>query len=667
MSIQFAPGSDLSMGAAYMPPPNFGNWVTLGELLRRTNIRDVEKKPAIMMAAHALESFIVGPHGTAWPNFSLTGSENDRNAAFQLVLSAEPMMSQWGIVPDRSITTSQNYESYTDTQTQRYWSLDAIKKAFSDRGITLAYDPTRQKGNFYSTQSWSVQFGVLNAATGEVLHEFRVGEGSLGSAMWKGFILPAASILVGQYASAVGAFIAPTASAGTQAIVGSATISGANTALRGGDFGDVIESAIVGAAGGAAKPYIADAIDYVASLAPGQLADVAGAAEIAYQEQVGIDLGVAQAGAIYDFGLSEAASAAELLTPPVPVVPDLAIESAADAAALASEIQPATVHESLVDAEFLSELLAPVQTAPIVGPPDPSSGGSWGRRTSIFSRRASITGGSFESAESAAAIWGPSIDQVAFPTVDTVAPVIPAEVLPLTPPTIIESAPITTPDIIESVGSAVDNIEGDYDWLFGYSNPVADFSTQTPIPFEDSIGDFFEFNPIDLEGIDAGYIPTAQDVASNVGYVEAGSFQPVANTQATFDQIIRNVTVAAGTALTLVRAWREIDGPEPNTTAQARVGGSIVRANPDGTITSTNAAGQTIRTLPPKGQPQMTTDGSMIVNNGDGTYTRILPSGQTSVQRYGSAPAAASMFSGLSTPLLIGAGALLVFAAARSR
>jgi hypothetical protein len=141
----------------------------------------------------------------------------------------------------------------------------------------------------------------------------------------------------------------------------------------------------------------------------------------------------------------------------------------------------------------------------------------------------------------------------------------------------------------------------------------------------------------------------------------------VANTQSTFDQIIRNVTVAAGTALTLVRAWREIDGPEPNTVAQARVGGSIVRANPDGTITSTNAAGQTIRTLPAKGQPQMATDGSMIVNNGDGSYTRITPDGRTTVQRYGTTPAASSGIAGISTPLLIGAGALLVFAVAGGR
>jgi hypothetical protein len=654
------------------------SWITLPELLQRTGIKEIARSSFPFGTAHQTQIVPVGV---------LTGSENDRNAAIELIISAEPMMVEWGIVPDKSITTSYDYESYTDSQTTRYWSLGAIQKAFSDRGIVLAYDPTRQKGNFYSSRSWSVQFGVLNAATGEVLYEFRKGEGSFGSALWKGFVLPAASILVGQYASAIGAFIAPGASAGTQAIVGSAAVSGASTALRGGDFGDVVESAILGAAGGAAKPYIADAIDYVASLAPGQLADVAGAAEIAYQEQVGIDLGVAQAGAIYDFGLSETAAAAELLTSPAPVVTDLAIESAADAAALASEIQPATVSESLdfaeaaaaeaaMEAAFAAELLAPVSTAPFVETPPPppvvesTSSGRWGRR-SIFRRPS--TGGSFEAAEAAAIsqemVRSGSVltDQVAFPTVETVAPVVPAEVLPLGPSTVIESAPITSTDIIESVGAAVDNIEGDYDWLFGYSDPVADFATQDPILFEDSLGDFFEFNPIDLTDIEAGYIPSAGDVASNVGYVEAGSFQPVANTQATFDTIIRNVTVAAGTALTLVRAWREIDGPEPNTTAQARVGGSIVRANPDGTITSTNAAGQTIRTLPPTGQPQMATDGSMIVNNGDGTYTRILPSGQTSTQRYGSAPAAASMFSGLSTPLLIGAGALLVFAAARSR
>ena len=641
MSIQFAPGSDLSMGPAYMPPPSFGAWLTLQQLLDRTNIRDIAREPEPMLAAHATRPVPVGPVGMPWASYFLSGSENDRNATVELVAAAGPMMEQWGVLPDREIVTSYQYESYTDERVTRWWSIPAITKAFSDRGITLAYDPTRQKGNFYSTRSWSAQFGVLSVATGQVLHEFTVAEGSLGSAMWRGFVLPAASILVGQYASAIGGFIAPTASAGTQAIVGSAAVSGASTALRGGDFGDVIQSAILGAAGGAAKPYIADAIDYVASLAPGQLADVAGAAEIAYQEQVGIDLGVAQAGAIYDFE---------------------ALSAAADAAALASEIQAATV----------AELLAPVSTVPIFGPPAPgeispppsTSSGRWGRRSSIFGKRSSLFGGSYEYAELAA---DPLLDQVAFPPVDTVAPVVPAEVLPLGPSTVIQSAPITSADITESVGSAVDNIESDYDWLFGYSDPVADFATQNPILFEDSLGDFFEFNPIDFADIEAGYIPTAQDVASNVGYVETGSFQPVANNQAVFDQVVRNVTVAAGTALTLVRAWREIDGPEPNTTVQARVSGSIVRANPDGTITSTNSAGQTIRTLPPTGQPQMTTDGSMIVNNGDGTFTRILPSGQTSVQRYGSAPAAASMFSGASVPLLIGAGALLVFVAARSR
>lgn len=632
MSIQFAPGVDLGMGPVYMPQaepvaPNYGAWITLLELLQRTGTTDLAREMMAMAAAGSTQATLIG---------SGAGTKNDRSATLELLGTAETMMAQWGIPKDRSGPVIAGYnDGAVEYGTIEWWSVPTIVEAFASKGIVLAYDPTRQKGNFYSTRSWSAQFGVLNAATGEVLHEFRVGEGSLGSAMWKGFVLPAASILVGQYASAIGAFIAPGAYAGTQAIVGSAAVSGASTALRGGDFGDVVESAILGAAGGAAKPYIADAIDYVASLAPGQLADVAGAAEIAYQEQVGIDLGVAQAGAIYDFGLSETAAAAELLTSPAPVVTDLAIESAADAAALASEIQPATVSESLdfaeaaaakaaMEAAFAAELLAPVSTAPVT-------------------------------------------DQVAFPMTDTVAPVVPAEVLPLGPSTVIESAPITSTDIIESVGAAVDNIEGDYDWLFGYSDPVADFATQDPILFEDSLGDFFEFNPIDLTDIEAGYIPSAGDVASNVGYVEAGSFQPVANTQVTFDTIIRNVTVAAGTALTLVRAWREIDGPAPNTTAQARVGGSIVRANPDGTITSTNAAGQTIRTLPPTGQPQMTTDGSMIVNNGDGTYTRILPSGQTSTQRYGSAPAAASMFSGLSTPLLIGAGALLVFAAARSR
>jgi hypothetical protein len=544
-------------------------------------------------------------------------------------------------------------------------TIDEESKDFLSNSAILAIEDFRRQGYDVVRNPGRTQAGSKNVTE----YGFRLPSGELAST-WEyvagsffqqispylGLVFPAVltgvGSLLGVAASntAVGVTIADVvgsvgstvtgqvASSVASQVTGSAIVSAASAVASGGDAESALKAAILGAAGGVAKPYISDALDYLEGLLPGEVQDLAAIAEVAYQEQVGVDLAQAQAGAIYDFE-------------------DLS--AAADAAALASEIQTTTV----------AELLAPVSTAPIFGPPAPgeispppsTSSGKWGRRSSIFGRRSSLFGGSYEDAELAA---DPLLDQVAFPPVDTVAPVVPAEVLPLGPSTVIESAPITSTDIIESVGAAVDNIEGDYDWLFGYSDPVADFA-------EVDLGDFATQDPADffwgLEDIDAGYIPSAQDVASNVGYVEAGSFQPVANTQSTFDQIIRNVTVAAGTALTLVRAWREIDGPEPNTVAQARVGGSIVRANPDGTITSTNAAGQTIRTLPAKGQPQMATDGSMIVNNGDGSYTRITPDGRTTVQRYGTTPAASSGIAGISTPLLIGAGALLVFAVAGGR
>lgn len=598
---------------------NFGNWITLSELMARTGIVDIGREVPVFQT-----------RDVPVPIGSIVGSKNDVSAATELIISAEEMMRQWGIPPNRSQGFGFYSDSYTNEWTAQWWSAPLIIETFAAKGLTLAYDPSRQKGNFYSSRSWSAQFGVLNAATGEVLYEFRKGEGSIGSALWQGFALPALSLVAGNYASAVGAFVAPTASAATQAIVGNAVVSGATAAVRGGDFEDVIAGAVIGAAGGLAKPYIADAIDYVAGLMPDQLADVAAVGEIAYQEQVGIDLAEAQAGAIFDFNAAQAAADAAAAAEAV---------AAAEAAAAAAAQSAAT--------------LAP-PPSPIMGPELPT-----------YADAAAVAAA--ESAAQSAALAQELVDPVAYPLTDSVAPIVPAEVFPLGPPAM---SPVTAEEVIQSVGESVTNLETDYEWLFGYADPMADFSTTDNSYLSDPTGDFFEFSDltgVDLTGIEAGYVPSAQDVASNVGYVEAGLFAPGAGAQDTFDRIVRNVTVAAGTALTLVRAWREIDGPPPNTTAQARVGSNVVRANPDGTITTTNAAGQVIRTLPPTGQPQMTTDGSMIVNNGDGSYTRITPDGRTTVQRYGTTPAASSGIAGISTPLLIGAGALLIFAVAGGR
>ena len=110
--------------------------------------------------------------------------------------------------------------------------------------------------------------------------------------------------------------------------------------------------------------------------------------------------------------------------------------------------------------------------------------------------------------------------------------------------------------------------------------------------------------------------------------------------------------------------------PAPNPVVQARQGQNTVRANPNGTITTTTPTGQTRTARPPVGQPQMTTDGTMIVNNGDGTYTRIGRDGQSVINRYPldiTERFGAAASSPYTLPLLLAGGAALVLFATRKR
>ncbi len=135
-------------------------------------------------------------------------------------------------------------------------------------------------------------------------------------------------------------------------------------------------------------------------------------------------------------------------------------------------------------------------------------------------------------------------------------------------------------------------------------------------------------------------------------------------------EVIKDTTAAMTAALGLVEVYRRLVGKPPiNPVAQSRVGSATMRANPDGTITTTNAQGRTSTSKPPVGQPQMATDGSMIVNNGDGTYTRITRDGGSVVNRYPLditqrfAPAASSY----TLPLVLAGGAALLIFATRKR
>jgi hypothetical protein len=136
-------------------------------------------------------------------------------------------------------------------------------------------------------------------------------------------------------------------------------------------------------------------------------------------------------------------------------------------------------------------------------------------------------------------------------------------------------------------------------------------------------------------------------------------------------EVIKDATAAMVAALGLVQAYRSLTSkPAPNPVAQARQGSNTVRANPNGTITTTTATGQTRTARPPVGQPQMTTDGTMIVNNGDGTYTRIGRDGQSVINRYPldiTQRFGAAASSPYTLPLLLAGGAALVLFATRKR
>jgi hypothetical protein len=243
-------------------------WVTFEDLLAKGGATGV-----------TVERIPFGPWAASLDVNAGALGKNETGAIQELYQSAREIMQQIGVPPDRVETRDVQEESGTSEVQIPVWNLDTITSALNERGIKLAYDPSRDKGNWGSSRSHSIQLGVLDAA-GNPVQEYRAGEGSIGSGIFKEFIVPFASIALTANAGAIGAAIAPTASATVQSAIGSAVASGARTALSGGDAEDVIKNALTGGAVGAAsslvKPYIQDAIDFVKDLTPGELGQIAG-------------------------------------------------------------------------------------------------------------------------------------------------------------------------------------------------------------------------------------------------------------------------------------------------------------------------------------------------------------------------------------------------------
>lgn len=209
------------------------------------------------------------------------------------------------------------------------------------------------------------------------------------------------------------------------------------------------------------------------------------------------------------------------------------------------------------------------------------------------------------------------------------------------------------------------------DWFVG-PMPMPDFPAVEEAIFEGSIDGITTQDDIrDLITVsDIGTV-TVDQVANYVGTGGAGGIVEAGGTGGTVVEIIKEATGAMVAALGLVQAYRALTSkPAPNPVVQARQGANTVRANPNGTITTTAPDGTTRTARPPVGQPQMATDGSMIVNNGDGTYTRIAADGGSVINRY--PPQITERFGAAASspytlPLLLAGGAALVLFATRRR
>jgi len=109
-----------------------------------------------------------------------------------------------------------------------------------------------------------------------------------------------------------------------------------------------------------------------------------------------------------------------------------------------------------------------------------------------------------------------------------------------------------------------------------------------------------------------------------------------------FDTLQRQVTGAALSAISVIRAWESRKLPVNTTARSTDAQGNIVLARSDGLLYTRSATGQVTAARPPVGLPQTTVDGYIVVNNGDGTFSKVSPTGSTTQERYGTMPAPAA-------------------------
>lgn len=166
--------------------------------------------------------------------------------------------------------------------------------------------------------------------------------------------------------------------------------------------------------------------------------------------------------------------------------------------------------------------------------------------------------------------------------------------------------------------------------------------------------DVFQWNPF------VGDVAPAAVVAANApnnAAPPAPTVPPPPNSTAyTPQQIVQGITQAALQALSVIKAYRQLDAPVVQTTARVvRPDGSVAVIGDNGLVQTRTANGQVVASRPPVGVPQATLNGNYIVNNGDGTYSVVSPNGQTARYSYGAdAPQAGGI-----SPVLIGGGLLL--------
>lgn len=166
--------------------------------------------------------------------------------------------------------------------------------------------------------------------------------------------------------------------------------------------------------------------------------------------------------------------------------------------------------------------------------------------------------------------------------------------------------------------------------------------------------DVFQWNPF------VGDAAPAAVMAANSGNSvapPAPSTPPPPNSNAySPQQIVQGITQAALQALSVIKAYRQLDAPMVQTTARvAQPNGSVSVIGDNGLVQTRTANGQVIASRPPVGVPQATLNGNYIVNNGDGTYSVVSPDGKTARYSYSKdAPQ-----SGGISPVLLGGGLLL--------